>query len=75
MIRQTMGDKITFYMTGLSNVNGSQQLFNFHTALNRQGGNFQTVPKNWFLAFQNLIDFLEAATHEKKWFFWTNCLG
>lgn len=66
LIRQVLEGKIAFYMTGLSNVKSHQQIFNFHTALQRQGGNFPTVPQNWFFAFQNLIDFLEAASHPKK---------
>jgi uncharacterized protein len=66
LIRQVFEEKITFYMTGLSNVNGKQQILNFHTAMLRQGGNFPTVPQNWFFAFQNLIDFLEASPHAKK---------
>jgi uncharacterized protein len=66
LIRQVFEEKITFYMTGLSNVNSKQQILNFHTAMQRQGGNFPTVPENWFFAFQHLIDFLEASPHAKK---------
>jgi uncharacterized protein len=66
LIRQVLGDKMAFHMTGLSNVKAKQQIINFHTALQRQGGNFPTVPENWFFAFQNLIDFLEASPQAKK---------
>ena len=66
LIRHVFADKMTFHMTGLSNVTGRQQLVNFHTALQRQGGNFLKVPQNWFFAFQNLIDFLEASNQAKK---------
>ena len=66
LIRHVFADKMTFYMTGLSNVTGKQQLVNFHTALQRQGGHFLKVPQNWFFAFQNLIDFLEASNQAKK---------
>jgi uncharacterized protein len=66
LIRQVLGDKLSFYMTGLSNANSRQQLLNFHTALQRQGGRFPNAPKNWFFAFQNLIDFLEAGPQAKK---------
>jgi uncharacterized protein len=66
LIRQVLGDKMTFYMTGLSNVKSNQQILNFHTALLRQGGTFPNVPENWFFAFQQLIDFLEASPHPKK---------
>jgi uncharacterized protein len=66
LIRQVFEGKITFYMTGLSNVKSDQQIINFHTALQRQGGSFLNVPQNWFFAFQNLIDFLEASPHAKK---------
>jgi uncharacterized protein len=66
LIRQLFEDKITFYMTGLSNVKSNRQIINFHTAMQRQGGNFPTVPENWFFAFQRLIDFLEASPHTQK---------
>ncbi len=66
LIQQILGDKITFYMTGLSNVKSNQQLLNFHTALQRQGSHFPTIPENWFFAFQRLIDFLEASPQDKK---------
>ncbi len=66
LIRKVFDDKVAFYMTGLSGVTAKQQIFNFHTALLRQGGNFATVPKNWFSAFQNLIDFLESSHKAKK---------
>ena len=66
LIRRVFDNKVAFYMTGISGVTAKQQIFNFHTALLRQGGNFATVPKNWFSAFQNLIDFLEASHKAKK---------
>jgi hypothetical protein len=53
-------------MTGLSNASSQQQLLNFHTALQRQGGRFPNAPKNWFFAFQKLIDFLEAGPQAKS---------
>ena len=66
LIRQVFEGKITFYMTGLSNRRSQQQILNFHTAMQRQGGNFPIVPENWFFAFQQLIDFLEASPHTQK---------
>lgn len=66
LIRQVMGDQLSFYMTGLSNANNRQQLLNFHTALQRQGGKTLDIPQNWFYAFQQLIDFLEASKRKKK---------
>jgi uncharacterized protein len=66
LIRQVFADKFTFYMTGLSNVSNKQQILNFHTALQRQGGRSLEVPSNWFYAFQHLIDFLEQSTDAKK---------
>ncbi|MCK6693786.1 MAG: AAA family ATPase [Thermoanaerobaculia bacterium] len=66
LVRHVLQEKFTFQMTAMANVGSAQQLLNFHSALQRQGGMFQAVPKNWFFAFQNLIDFLEASPHEKK---------
>jgi uncharacterized protein len=66
LIRQVFEGRITFYMTGLARVSNQQQILNFHTALQRQGGRAVTVPQNWFFAFQHLIDCLEAAPSGKK---------
>ncbi len=66
LIRQVLGEKFTFQMTAIANASAEQQILNFHAALQRMGGNFPSIPKNWFYAFQNLIDFLEASPHGKK---------
>lgn len=66
LIRQVLAEKFTFQMTAIANADTKQQILNFHSALQRQGGNFPSIPENWFFAFQNLIDFLEASPHEKK---------
>lgn len=66
LIRHVLGDRFTFHVTAMANAGTKQQILNFHVALQRQGSKFSVVPKNWFFAFQNLIDFLEASPHEKK---------
>lgn len=66
LIRHLLGDKFTFQMTAIANASNRQQLLNFHSALQRQGGNVPDVPQNWFAAFQNLMDFLEVSPHSKK---------
>jgi AAA+ ATPase superfamily predicted ATPase len=66
LIRHVLNGRFSFQMTAIANANTAQQIVNFHAALQRQGGNFDSIPTNWFSAFQNLIDFLEASPQEKK---------
>lgn len=66
LIRHVLSEKFSFQMTAIANASAGQQILNFHAALQRQGGNFPAIPKDWFSAFQNLIDFLEASPQEKK---------
>lgn len=67
LVRKVFNNQFTFQMTAVANFNKQQQLLNFHTVLRRyQKGKVLSVPKNWFLAFQQLIDFLETSTDSRK---------
>lgn len=66
LIRQVFEDKFTFQLTG-ANAKLSWQLKNFNQAMVRQSRKENiTFADNWFDAFQQLIDLLEATTDEKK---------
>ncbi|MEM1320675.1 MAG: ATP-binding protein [Bacteroidota bacterium] len=67
LIREYFNYQFDFQLTGLANANTSQQLFNFHTALKRQSITApDTIPKNWLIAFQRLIDHLENIEGQRK---------
>lgn len=68
LVRKVFENKFTFQMTAMANVNKTQQLFNFYTVLQKYRKNMPPgpVPENWFLAFQQLIDYLEASSEKKK---------
>ena len=60
LIREAFGYQFDFQLTGLANASTRQQLFAFHTALERQSPlYFAAPPENWLVAFGRLIDHLE----------------
>lgn len=67
LIREFFENRFTFQIAGLANADTKQQLFNFHTALGRQSTLlFSAQPENWLVAFQRLIDHLEASDSTQK---------
>jgi len=67
LIREYFNQTFDFELTGLANANTSQQLVNFHTALQRQSKNpSDQLPTNWFEAFQQLIDHLISIKTSSK---------
>ncbi|WP_436490114.1 AAA family ATPase [Chitinophaga sp. ARDCPP14] len=68
LIRQAFDNKFDFYLTGMSNVNLSQQLANFHVAMTRydSSANERKPPADWFNAFQQLSILLESSKRKKK---------
>lgn len=68
LIKKVYGENISFHLTGIANVTTEQQLANFQAAFERQAplGLHGETPKNWFSAFQQLIDFLEKAPKGKR---------
>lgn len=67
LVRKVFNNQFTFQVTAIANVTKAQQLISFHAVLQQlQPDQFIPVPKNWFLAFQQLIAFLEHANDDKK---------
>jgi uncharacterized protein len=66
LIRQTLGSHMRFQLTGRANTTTSQQLLNFQTTLAKLTQKKVSKPKNWFLAFQDLITYLEQSGPGKK---------
>lgn len=68
LIRRAFDNKFDFYLTGMSNVNLSLQLANFHAALVKYdiGANERAPASNWFTAFQQLSVLLESSKRKKK---------
>ena len=64
LIRELLGDKFTFYHTGLSpyELQGKklkeQQLSNFYSSLIKYGSDIKRVPTDWLEAFDALISLL-----------------
>ncbi len=69
LVRHVFKHDIAFYATAVVQVNMQQQLFYFHLALMKAKGQSVEVgspPKNWSIAFQRLIEYLERLEQPKK---------
>ncbi len=67
LIREYFNYTFDFQLIGLANANTLQQLTNFQVSLQRQSNaTIDKVPKNWFSAFQLLIDHLENIKDQRK---------
>lgn len=67
LVRETFKDNLVFYMTGLNNVELSDQLANFRTALATASGNVDIpASQTWFDAFEQLRTFLQQNNAAKK---------
>ncbi len=67
LIRTAFEGRFTFQVTGLSKTSMTQQIINFNMALRKVMTEYDdTVAKDWFSAFQQLIAFLESQGEEKK---------
>ncbi len=66
LVRAYFNNTFDIQLTGLANVNMSQQLVNFHFAIQNAGFHDATVPKNWLYAFHQLIELLEQSTSRRK---------
>lgn len=68
LIREALQQKFTFRLTAIGHATKNQQLMNFHATLKKlvDQHTHLPVPTNWFEAFQQLIEFLEATKEERK---------
>ena len=65
LIRQVVGDRCCFSMTGMENADMDDQLSNFYFSL-RNVWPAATPPKSWIEAFYELRKYLESLTDGKK---------
>lgn len=72
LVRNYFKDKFSFYHTALSPLELDDkdllqaQLVNFTSSLRRYGMDVKETPKDWFTAFDMLIDFLESKKENGK---------
>ena len=68
LIRSFFEEKFTFQLTGIANVETEQQLTNFHSSLVRTFPEFEdnSLAKDWFQAFQQLITAIESLPQPEK---------
>lgn len=67
LIREFFQYEFDFQLTGLANATTKQQLTNFHASLQRQSpSTSDSIPSNWFEAFQRLITYLEHIKAARK---------
>lgn len=68
LVRTVFNNEFAFQATAIANVNKQQQLLNFHTALEKYCGNQgdTPLPSSWFVAFQQLIAYLETIKTPRK---------
>lgn len=67
LIREFFQYEFDFQLTGLANATTKQQLTNFHASLQRQSPSASdSIPSNWFEAFQRLITYLEQIEATRK---------
>lgn len=67
LVRQTVADKFSFFVTGVHKATKAEQLTNFAIALQKYSGAATlTIPRNWILAFYELSRLLEQRQESTK---------
>jgi len=66
LIREFFDNKFFFYLTGSYKTSKSLQLQNFNTAMRRFSKMGYPVVNDWFAAFEQLHDFIEASKSKAK---------
>ena len=68
LIRQTLEKDFSFQVTGIANATLKHQLLKFHTSLLKYFPTNEAIKpaKNWFEAFEMLINGLESSERERK---------
>jgi AAA+ ATPase superfamily predicted ATPase len=66
LIREYLGDKFDFHITGLANTSMNGQLINFHAAIQKYSTETVAFADSWYHAFQQLIDLLEHSVSVRK---------
>ncbi|MEI8271072.1 MAG: ATP-binding protein [Paludibacter sp.] len=66
LIREYLGNKFDFHITGLANAGNKEQLINFHAAIQKYSPTTDAFADSWYKAFQQLIDLLEHSASARK---------
>jgi AAA+ ATPase superfamily predicted ATPase len=66
LIREFFDGKFFFQYTGYVRVDDATQLARFSAALNKYGKSHSAIPKNWYEAFDSLIDLIEESKQPDK---------
>src|SRR5256885_7158747 len=68
LVRNACNNQFDFYLTGIANVNMQHQLANFHAAIQKYSASLieRQPASNWFTAFFQLIEVLEANNSARK---------
>lgn len=66
LVRESIGSKFCFYITGVWKAPMKEQLINFSDELNRRTGKNNKRPKNWHEAFIQLKDYLSTVNGDSN---------
>jgi len=66
LVRETFANEFVFSYTGLEKVSKKRQITEFTKALQRYGLTVDSIPKDWFAAFDMLLALIEAHEAESK---------
>lgn len=68
LVKHTFNNQFDFHLTGIAGVDTQQQLINFHIALTTfdASATDKEPASDWFIAFRQLIQVLEASKNAKK---------
>jgi AAA+ ATPase superfamily predicted ATPase len=66
LIREFLGNKLTFYHTGMANEGLDAQLHSFNCSLNEYGSDDYKEAKSWFDSFQQLRQLLQKSNKRGK---------
>jgi len=65
LLRQTLGDSISFSFTGMANITNAEQLQNFNVTMHKYNSDAQPST-NWIEAFTRLENYLETVNQKHK---------
>lgn len=66
LVKQLLGEKFSFYMTGVYQCSKNEMLAYFSEQLALYSGKKQAIPKNWFEAFSQLRAYLSTLLEERE---------
>ena len=66
LIRETLGSDFVFYVTGINDGKGTEQINNFNKEIVKYGGENLVSAENWSEAFENLNALIEMSENKMK---------